>query len=167
MRAVKQHPSTRRCQPVFLFFFPPCPKQTLDGILWNPPKYNVVYAYMSSMDGLSITNCFTLLFGPSFVTSKAGDGHGTLECSGVPRPLRAPSPRARARSPLMSSTPTTRSRTLLFLSYRDSRASSSTSHHRYTPDNDGDENERLIDPVKDHIAIDVGLPPKWSGHLQR
>ena len=68
--------------------------------------------------------------------------------------------------PLMSSTPTTRSRTLLFLSYRDSRASSSTSSHRYALDNDGDENERLIDPTKDHIAIGVGLPPKWSGHLQ-
>ncbi|KAF9654004.1 t-SNARE [Thelephora ganbajun] len=61
----------------------------------------------------------------------------------------------------MSSAPTTRSRTLLFLSYRDSRASSSTSHHRYALDNDGDENERLIDPTKDHITIDVGLPPKW------
>jgi hypothetical protein len=68
---------------------------------------------------------------------------------------------------LMSSAPTTRSRTLLFLSYRDSRASSSTSHHRYALDNDGDENERLIDPTKDHIAIDVGLPPKWSGHPRR
>ena len=68
---------------------------------------------------------------------------------------------------LMSSAPATRSRTLLFLSYRDSRASSSTSHHRYTLDNDGDENERLIDPTKDHIVIDVGLPPKWSGHPRR
>lgn len=89
---------------------------------------------------------------------------GTPPC---PHHFRAPSPRAAPSGLLMSSAPTTRSRTLLFLSYRDSRASSSTSHHKYALDNDGDENERLIDTPKDHIAIDVGLPPKWSGNLRR
>ena len=89
---------------------------------------------------------------------------GTPPC---PHHFRAPLPRVAPSGLLMSSAPTTRSRTLLFLSYRDSRASSSTSHHKYALDNDGDENERLIDTPKDHIAIDVGLPPKWSGNLRR
>lgn len=130
----------------------------------NPPMDAFTYAYMSSKGGLSVFYCSTQLLGPSSVTPMTRDGTPpsfSHALSGLRRDAHVPS------RPSMSSTPTTRSRTLLFLSYRDSRASSSTSHHRYTLDNDGDENERLIDPAKDHIAIDVGLPPKWSGCLQR
>ena len=66
-----------------------------------------------------------------------------------------------------SSSPTTRSRTLLFISYRDSRASSS--HFRRSrvitnyddAHNDGDEEERLINHEPGHIAIDAPLPPRW------
>ena len=109
---------------------------------------------------------FLTLLGPSFVVPQLSPWPGTERlpihtASGLRCHVPVPS------GLLMSSAPTTRSRTLLFLSYRDSRASSSTSHHRHALDNDGDENERLIDPAKDHIAIDVGLPPKWSGNLRR
>ena len=131
-------------------------KRTLDGIHQSSL---FIYAYISSIHGLSIFKLFRQLIevrGPqrnAFRLSHA--------LSGLRRDVHV------RHGPLMSSTPTTRSRTLLFLSYRDSRASSSTSHHRYALETDGDENERLIDPTKDHIAIDVRLPPKWSGRLQR
>src|SRR5260370_34217034 len=63
---------------------------------------------------------------------------------------------------------TTRSRTGLFLSYRDSqaprrRSRSHTTAYDAAPYND-DENERLIQ--NNHIAIDFPiLPPKWSFRL--
>ncbi|KZT71032.1 t-SNARE, partial [Daedalea quercina L-15889] len=66
-----------------------------------------------------------------------------------------------------SSSPTTRSRTLLFISYRDSRASSSrfrrsrvvTSYDDTL--NDGDEQEHLIGHEPGHVSIDAPLPPRW------
>ncbi|KAJ3480228.1 hypothetical protein NLI96_g8498 [Meripilus lineatus] len=67
-----------------------------------------------------------------------------------------------------SFSPTTRSRTLLFISYRDSRASSSrfkrgsraVSH--YDPQaNEGDEQDRLISSDAGHVSIDAEIPPKW------
>ncbi|KAI6026257.1 t-SNARE [Pisolithus microcarpus] len=51
-----------------------------------------------------------------------------------------------------SSSPTTRSRTLLFISYRDSRIRSSRFHK--TP-----LHQRLIS--QQHLALDLQLPPKW------
>ncbi|KAH9948996.1 t-SNARE [Amylocystis lapponica] len=67
-----------------------------------------------------------------------------------------------------SSSPTTRSRTLLFISYRDSRAGSSRFRRSraFTAYDDalhdGDEQERLIDSTTPgHVAIDAELPPKW------
>lgn len=66
-----------------------------------------------------------------------------------------------------SSTPTTRSRTLLFISYRDSRASSSRFRRsrviaNYDDGlNDGDEQEHLISHDAGHVSIDAELPPKW------
>ena len=62
--------------------------------------------------------------------------------------------------------PTTRSRTLLFISYRDSRASSSRFKRRvlfsYDESNpDGDEQDRLIEPDPGHVSIDAELPPQW------
>lgn len=69
-----------------------------------------------------------------------------------------------------SSEPTTRSRTLLYISYRDSRASSSRFRRRprytanyedETPTLEGDEQDRLIDSDAAHVAIDTNLPPKW------
>lgn len=56
--------------------------------------------------------------------------------------------------------PTTRSRTGLFLSYRDSRASSSTrfSSSRTTYNDDDDEEQQLIQP---HRVVDMDLPPEW------
>lgn len=59
-----------------------------------------------------------------------------------------------------SSSPATRSRTLLFISFRDSRAPStrfSRLHSSYS-DDPYDENETLIHPVS---ALDSQLPPKW------
>lgn len=158
-----QHPSSRR-HAIFRFAFrnthgtAPCAKSEAKlaaiRIRTSVGKNNTRPAY-----------CPFLFSGHPLSFRKRVQGPGQDAPS--PRSFRAPLPRARALWPLMSSTPTTRSRTLLFLSYRDSRASSSTSHHRYAPDNDADENERLIDPPKDHIAVDVGLPPKWSGRLHR
>ncbi|KAG1737641.1 t-SNARE [Suillus lakei] len=55
-----------------------------------------------------------------------------------------------------SSLPTTRSRTLLFISFRDSRAPST--HEPYRVE---DENETLIHPSSAHLALDSELPPKW------
>ena len=133
--------------------------ETLVEFRWNPAKHTYRRNYHLRIHLVNSWSSNIQLF------------HRSLDRDGTPldspTPFRAPSPCARALCPSMSSTPTTRSRTLLFLSYRDSRASSSTSHPRYALDNDGDENERLIEPVKDHIAIDVGLPPKWSGCSQR
>ncbi|OCH85808.1 t-SNARE [Obba rivulosa] len=66
-----------------------------------------------------------------------------------------------------SSSPATRSRTLLFISYRDSRASSSRSRRsRFTTYDDNapygdDEHEHLIGADPGHVAIDAPLPPKW------
>ncbi|KAG1881453.1 t-SNARE [Suillus tomentosus] len=59
-----------------------------------------------------------------------------------------------------SSSPATRSRTLLFISFRDSRAPStrfSRLHSSYS-DDPYDENETLIHPGS---ALDSQLPPKW------
>ncbi|KAI0743905.1 t-SNARE [Daedaleopsis nitida] len=66
-----------------------------------------------------------------------------------------------------SLTPATRSRTLLFISYRDSRAGSSRSRRsrivtNYDPAQDeDDEHEHLINADPGHISIDAELPPKW------
>ncbi|KAH6914005.1 syntaxin-like t-SNARE protein TLG2 [Coprinopsis sp. MPI-PUGE-AT-0042] len=71
------------------------------------------------------------------------------------------------------SSPTTRSRTSLFLSFRDSTTRSTRFSRRrslYTDDidgnpddnnNDDDEHERLITNNSSHVALDVQLPPKW------
>ena len=153
-------PVVRQCVP-FVFFgicgTPPCAKSEakLSAIhIRSPVRKNITCSGFSSLSFFAPFLC------NSAANSVAQDG--TLPPQPCPTSFPSSVPRARALWPLMSSTPTTRSRTLLFLSYRDSRASTSTSHHRYVPDTDADENERLIDPAKDHIAIDVGLPPKWS-----
>ena len=163
--AAQQHPSSGR-HAIFPFLFfpeyteprtPRSKSETTTGI----HLYLRIYVVNRRPSQYSIV--------PSFVVSQPSPRPATERLqtsptsliSGIRCNLHVP-PRS-----LMSSTPTTRSRTLLFLSYRDSRTSSSTSHHRYAPDNDGDESERLIDPAKDHIALDVGLPPKWSAHPQR
>lgn len=69
---------------------------------------------------------------------------------------------ARMSSPSSTSLPTTRSRTLLFISYRDSRARStrfSRPQSSYDEaDQPADENERLITR---HLTLDLHLPPKW------
>ncbi|KAI0371034.1 t-SNARE [Pilatotrama ljubarskyi] len=63
--------------------------------------------------------------------------------------------------------PTTRSRTLLFISYRDSRAGSSRTRRSRVVTNydaaqdEDDEHERLINADSGHISIDAELPPKW------
>ncbi|PIL34155.1 transporter [Ganoderma sinense ZZ0214-1] len=63
--------------------------------------------------------------------------------------------------------PTTRSRTLLFISYRDSRAGASRSRRSRIvtsydeAQNDDDEHELLINAEPGHISIDADLPPKW------
>lgn len=61
-----------------------------------------------------------------------------------------------------SSLPTTRSRTLLFISYRDSSTRStrfSRPQSSYDePDQPADENEHLITR---HLTLDLHLPPKW------
>ncbi|EKM54462.1 uncharacterized protein PHACADRAFT_174963, partial [Phanerochaete carnosa HHB-10118-sp] len=66
-----------------------------------------------------------------------------------------------------TTTPATRSRTLLFLSYRDSRASSSRFRRsrtipQYDDATDEDEEDRLIQPDAGHISIDADLPPQWA-----
>ena len=65
--------------------------------------------------------------------------------------------------------PTTRSRTLLFISYRDSRAGASRSrrariitNYDDAQDDGDDEHERLINADPGHISLDAELPPKWS-----
>jgi len=166
--ATLQHPSSRRhAISRFLFFF-------FLGTVTEPahdapsPKRKCLQSTYAHLSGKIIVGRAIVSY-PSrpilcrSATESVARG-GTPPC---PHHFRAPSPRAAPSGLLMSSAPTTRSRTLLFLSYRDSRASSSTSHHKYALDNDGDEHERLIDTPKDHIAIDVGLPPKWSGNLRR
>ncbi|KAI0036883.1 t-SNARE [Vararia minispora EC-137] len=77
----------------------------------------------------------------------------------------------------MSSTPsafqpTTRSRTLLFFSYRDSSARPRRSFHdAYQPDTqDGDEHQGLIagpNSAAPHISLDMQLPPKWVDHADQ
>ncbi|KAH8119417.1 t-SNARE [Phellopilus nigrolimitatus] len=82
-----------------------------------------------------------------------------------------------AASSSTSTTPTTRSRTLLFISYRDSTTRTTRtnpylpSSHNYADSdafNGDDEHEHLIpashnDPSSSsrHLALDVDLPPKW------
>jgi len=63
-------------------------------------------------------------------------------------------------------TPTTRSRTLLFISYRDSSARvprTSRSGRQYEDTyHPSDENEGLINHQgTPHTSLDVELPPKW------
>ena len=60
-----------------------------------------------------------------------------------------------------ASAPTTRSRTLLFISYRDSSARSSRFARTAHYDDAHDEREGLIDSGPGHISLDVQLPPKW------
>ncbi|KAI0063556.1 t-SNARE [Artomyces pyxidatus] len=68
--------------------------------------------------------------------------------------------------------PTTRSRTLLFISYRDSsartarpaRINTSQYDDTYAP---SDEHEGLINPERAHIALDVELPPKWVDYAEQ
>jgi hypothetical protein len=63
-----------------------------------------------------------------------------------------------------TSQPTTRSRTLLFISYRDSRARSSRFSRANSyddPDIGANENERLMSSQPAHVSLDVDLPPKW------
>jgi syntaxin 16 len=55
------------------------------------------------------------------------------------------------------SSPTTRSRTGLFLSFRDSIARFSRSRPTYE---DTDEHDRLIDSPS-HVTLNVQLPPQW------
>ncbi|EKM80967.1 hypothetical protein AGABI1DRAFT_112672 [Agaricus bisporus var. burnettii JB137-S8] len=63
-----------------------------------------------------------------------------------------------------SSPPTTRSRTGLFLSYRDSRALGA--FPRYTDADSGNEHEHLIS-ASTHLALDVHLPPKWVDYTDQ
>ena len=62
--------------------------------------------------------------------------------------------------------PTTRSRTSLFLSFRESRAPASRYSHASGADDaddvDDDEQQGLIPQSRRHHAIDLDLPPKWS-----
>ncbi|KAF8558067.1 t-SNARE [Imleria badia] len=64
-----------------------------------------------------------------------------------------------------SSSPTTRSRTLLFISYRDSRTRSTRFSRPLSSYDDpyqaNDEHEQLITPGAKHVALDAHLPPKW------
>jgi len=83
--------------------------------------------------------------------------------------LPAPSTSSPSSSTL---TPTTRSRTLLFISYRDSssRAPRKSRAGRqyeeaYQPT---DENEGLIDhQAMPHTSLDVELPPKWVDYVEQ
>ncbi|KAH9978759.1 t-SNARE [Lactifluus volemus] len=69
--------------------------------------------------------------------------------------------------------PTTRSRTLLFISYRDSSArappTSRSSGRQYQDAyHTNDENEGLIDHQgTPHISLDVELPPKWVDYVEQ
>ncbi|KAI0268709.1 t-SNARE [Gloeopeniophorella convolvens] len=74
-------------------------------------------------------------------------------------------PTSSAAASSSSYTPTTRSRTLLFISYRDSSARAPRARtgrqydDAYQPN---DENEGLIDHgAPSHVSLDVELPPKW------
>ncbi|KAI9442233.1 t-SNARE [Lactarius indigo] len=70
-------------------------------------------------------------------------------------------------------TPTTRSRTLLFISYRDSSArtprASRSSRQYEDSDHPFDENEGLINHQGGtaHISLDVELPPKWVDYVEQ
>ncbi|KAI0344848.1 t-SNARE [Trametopsis cervina] len=66
-----------------------------------------------------------------------------------------------------TTTPATRSRTLLFLSFRDSRASSSRFRRSRVAQHfdetlGEDEEDRLINPDAAHVTIDAELPPRWA-----
>ncbi|KAI0049837.1 t-SNARE [Auriscalpium vulgare] len=68
--------------------------------------------------------------------------------------------------------PTTRSRTLLFISYRDSSARTARPPRSHTQYDDAfhasDEREGLIHPDTPHISLDVAeLPPKWVDHAEQ
>lgn len=65
------------------------------------------------------------------------------------------------------SSPTTRSRTSLFLSFRESRAppvrySTGAAITDYGDEADDDEEENLIPQSRRHHAVDMDMPPKWS-----
>lgn len=69
-----------------------------------------------------------------------------------------------------ASVPTTRSRTLLFISYRDSSTRSTRfSRPRINTyddtDTPGDEHEGLINANSGQGSIDLDLPPKWYGEI--
>ncbi|KAG9316355.1 t-SNARE [Chiua virens] len=65
-------------------------------------------------------------------------------------------------TPPISSYPTTRSRTLLFISYRDSRARDSRFSRSYDdPYQPNDEHDLLITSTLRHSTLDAHLPPKW------
>ncbi|KAG8213684.1 t-SNARE [Butyriboletus roseoflavus] len=68
-------------------------------------------------------------------------------------------------TPASSSSPTTRSRTLLFISYRDSRTRSSRFSRPLSSYDDpyqtSDEHEHLITSGARHVTLDAQLPPKW------
>ncbi|KAA1472899.1 t-SNARE [Dentipellis sp. KUC8613] len=71
---------------------------------------------------------------------------------------------ASSPTPSSSSAPTTRSRTLLFFSYRDSSARHSRfgRARQYDADHPDDEHQGLIsNDGPAHISLDVDLPPKW------
>jgi syntaxin 16 len=76
-------------------------------------------------------------------------------------------PRTKTQMSSSTSQPTTRSRTLLFISYRDSRARSSRFSRTNPPSSYDDpdiganENERLMSSQPGHVSLDVDLPPKW------
>lgn len=58
--------------------------------------------------------------------------------------------------------PPIRSRTLLFLSYRDSSSTRLSRRPRYAPSQYTDEeHHRLISPEDNHTTIDFSPPPKW------
>ncbi len=87
----------------------------------------------------------------------SSDGHGSSHAAA----------HMSSSSSSSSLNPTTRSRTLLFISYRDSRAGASRSRRARIITNydaahdDDDEHERLINAEAGHISIDAELPPKW------
>ncbi|KAI0311963.1 t-SNARE [Amylostereum chailletii] len=77
---------------------------------------------------------------------------------------------ASSSSSSLSAQPTTRSRTLLFFSYRDSsaRPRRSLPHPSYDVFNpDTDEHDGLISGTTPHISLDLDLPPKWVDYADQ
>lgn len=67
--------------------------------------------------------------------------------------------------PSPSQHPTTRSRTGLFLSYRDSTVRSTRFSQRYKPDNhSAEEGQGLIAHSPAHDVVDLIITPKWFLH---